>query len=258
MPETVHHYTGKVGELILSFYEKREKGFIVLIDPDELTPDAAATHAQMAEASGACMVFIGGSLILDPLNFSQCVSKIKEVLNLPVVLFPGGIYQVSPDADAILFLSLISGRNPEMLIGRHVESAGMIRKSGLEVIPTGYLLIQSGGATSVHYMSNTQPIPGDKPDIALATAMAGEMLGLKLIYLEAGSGATAPVHPSLISTVTKGIDIPVIVGGGIRTVEAAAEAFEAGADLIVVGTAAEGGDSSHFLQSLKTLSRRIH
>jgi putative glycerol-1-phosphate prenyltransferase len=156
-----------------------------------------------------------------------------------VVLFPGDNLQINSHADAILFLSLISGRNPDLLIGKHVISAPILKDSGIEVVSTGYMLIDGGTPTSVSYMSNTTPIPANKRDIAVCTAMAGEMLGLKLIFMDAGSGALNPVGENMISAVKKSIDIPLIVGGGIRSAEKAKAAFEAGADVVVVGNAIE-------------------
>ena len=165
--------------------------------------------------------------------------RIKDQTDIPIILFPGNTHQVSAQADALLYLSMISGRNPDLLIGKHVESAIAVRDSALEVIPTGYMLIDGGKLTSVQYISNTQPIPHDKNSIAASTAIAAEMLGLKLIYLEAGSGATRSVSNSMITSVNSHINIPLVVGGGIRTPERAKQSVEAGADIIVIGNAIE-------------------
>lgn len=192
----------------------------------------------MSNAAGADLILVGGSLITNGF-FERCISVIKEQTDIPVILFPGNIMQINNQADAILFLSLISGRNPDMLIGKHVLAAPTLKKSGLEVIPTGYMLIDGGNITSVSYMSNTTPIPADKAGIAACTAMAGEMLGMKLIYMDAGSGAKNPIPASLIREVKQNISAPVFVGGGMRTPEAVKAACDAGADIVVVGNAIE-------------------
>jgi len=165
----------------------------------------------------------------------HCIRTLKENSDIPVILFPGSSYQISRNADAMLFLSLISGRNPDLLIGLHVLSAPYIKLSGLKTIPTGYMLIDSGKPTSVTYMSNSFPIPNDKKDIAACTAMAGEMLGLRTIFMDAGSGALQTIPEEMITFVKGSIDIPLIIGGGIRTAEKAKSVLEAGADIIVVG-----------------------
>jgi len=183
------------------------------------------------------LILVGGSLLFNPIEMS--IAALKLGTSVPVFLFPGNTFQLSDRADGIFFLSLISGRNPEFLIGNHVLAAPHLQRSGIEVIPTGYLLIENGKSTSVEYMSNSTPIPGNKPDIAVATAMAGEMLGLKSIYLEAGSGAAHPVAGDIIRAIRQHISLPLIVGGGIRTPETALEVFGAGADMVVVGNALE-------------------
>jgi putative glycerol-1-phosphate prenyltransferase len=182
--------------------------------------------------------FVGGSLITTP-NIGEVIQTIKEDVSIPVVLFPGSSVHIDPSADAILFLSLISGRNPDLLIGQHVQAAPILKNSRIEILPTGYMLISSGRTTSVAYISNTTPIPEDKYSLAACTAMAGEMLGLGLIYIDAGSGADREISQRMISTVRKSINIPLIVGGGINTPEKAFKALEAGADMIVIGNALE-------------------
>lgn len=172
-----------------------------------------------------------------------CISALKKSTSIPVVIFPGSTMQINPNADAILFLSLISGRNAEMLIGKHVIAAPYIRNTSLEVIATGYMLIGSDKPTAVSYMSNSIPIPYDKDDIALCTAMAGEMLGLKMIYMDAGSGAEKHVSLTMIEKVKKNISVPLIVGGGINSAEKASNIYHAGADMIVVGNAVEKNQS---------------
>ncbi len=220
------------------FQDKSRKKVAVLIDPDKPTDAQILSIVEKAKAAEVDFFFVGGSLLVTD-SLDHCIKLIKANCDIPVLIFPGNSLQISKYCDGFLLLSLISGRNPEMLIGRHVIAAPYLKLYGNEIIPTGYMLIDSGKATSVSYMSDTTPIPHDKDDIAMCTAIAGEMLGLKLIYLEAGSGALIPVSTSMISKVKKMIQIPLIVGGGIKTPEMAAEAVRAGADVIVIGTAFE-------------------
>jgi len=215
-----------------------KKQFAVLIDPDKYNISSLSTVITIAREARVDYFFIGGSLLLND-NLAQLITLIKESTGIPVVLFPGNNMQLNNKADAILLLSLISGRNPDMLIGRHVISAPFLKASSLEIIPTGYMLIESGTTTAVTYMSNTTPIPAQKSDIAVCTAMAGEMLGLKLIYLDAGSGAKNPVPLKMISQVKSSIGVPLIIGGGITSASLAQDAFSAGADLIVAGNGVE-------------------
>jgi len=214
------------------------KQLAVLIDPDKCSAEGLTHLAEAANKAGVDYLFVGGSLITTG-NLRSCTQLLKSLSNLPVVLFPGSVFQVCNQADAILLLSLISGRNSDMLIGNHVIASFSLKESGLEIIPTGYILVEGGKMTSVQYVSNTIPIPSDKEEIGVATAIAGEMLGLKLIFLEAGSGAINPVSAQMISSVKENISIPLIVGGGIRSASMASAAWEAGADLIVVGNALE-------------------
>lgn len=214
-----------------------KKAFAWLIDPDKCNDCYISTQIELANQSAVDYIFVGGSLIYN--HVDEIITKVKSSSKIPVVSFPGSPLQLSTKADAVLLLSLISGRNPEYLIGNHVIAAPFLRKSKIEIIPTGYILVDGGQQTSVSYMSNTQPIPSDKPDIAQATAMAGEMLGLRVIYMDAGSGAKMPVPPKMISSVASVVDIPVLVGGGMRTPEAVREAYIAGADIVIVGNAAE-------------------
>jgi putative glycerol-1-phosphate prenyltransferase len=215
-----------------------KKKFAVLIDPDKYTMESLSTTVKLAVESGVDYFFIGGSLLLHD-NQTRMIMYIKENSTIPVILFPGNNMQLNNNADGILLLSLISGRNPEMLIGRHVISAPFLKASSLEIMSTGYMLIESGKMTAVNYMSNTTPIPAHKNDIAACTAMAGEMLGMKLIYMDAGSGASNPVPLSMIQQVKNSITLPLIIGGGITGPDMARSAFKAGADLIVVGNAIE-------------------
>jgi len=210
----------------------------VVVDPDKYSLEALLSLITLAENCRADYFFVGGSLLMDN-RFEEAISLIKETSNIPAVIFPGNNYQVSAKADAVLFLSLISGRNPEYLIGQHVIAAPIIKEYNLEVIPTGYMLIDGGKTSTTSYITQTIPIPNDKPDIAVATAMAGEMLGMKLIYLEAGSGAKNPVSTTIIREVKKNISVPLVVGGGIRTGEQAEEICKAGANVVVVGNVLE-------------------
>lgn len=213
------------------------RNIALLIDPDKVTPMSLEMLSRPSVQKKLSAIFVGGSLVFnDTATLSQ---TLKQTCGLPVVLFPGNLSQINPHVDAILFLSLISGRNPEYLIGQHVVAAPIIKKLGLETIPTGYMLFDCGDVNSVRYMSNTLPIPNNKPDIAVATALAGEMLGMKALYLEAGSGAQFPVSTDIIKAVRTAVSIPVIVGGGLRTAPQINAVFEAGANLVVVGTAFE-------------------
>lgn len=216
-----------------------KKHLAVLIDPDSITGEEQLLEiCRLSNEAQVDFILVGGSLITNGF-FDRCISLIKAQTNIPVILFPGNIMQVNSDADAILLLSLISGRNPDLLIGKHVLAAPMLKKSGIEIIPTGYMLIDGGNITSVSYMSNTTPIPAGKNSIAACTAMAGEMLGLKVTYMDAGSGAQYPAPAELIKAVSESVEGPVFVGGGIRTPEAAIAACNAGADVVVVGNAFE-------------------
>lgn len=218
--------------------QEGRKQLAVLIDPDKTDDSKLKQIALLAADNKVDYFFVGGSLLVNN-GLDSCIKTIKDLSGIPVVLFPGNTLQMSYRADAMLFLSLISGRNPEMLIGRHVVAAPYLKLSNVEVIGTGYMLIESGKPTAVSYMSNSSPIPADKDDIAMCTAMAGEMLGLKLIFMDAGSGAIHPVSASMIQHVSQSIDIPLMVGGGISTPELAQRSAVAGADVIVIGNIVE-------------------
>ncbi|MEI6433935.1 MAG: geranylgeranylglyceryl/heptaprenylglyceryl phosphate synthase [Bacteroidota bacterium] len=215
-----------------------KKKFAVLLDPDKCPQNFLTEVIKLSIKSDVDYFFIGGSLLM---NDNQCkvIRLIKENSTIPVLLFPGNNLQLNNQADGILLLSLISGRNPDMLIGRHVISAPFLKASALEIISTGYMLIDSGSMTTVMYMSNTTPIPSDKSEIAVCTALAGEMLGMKLIYMDAGSGSKNPVPVAMIRAVKEAVKIPLIVGGGIVSAELAKQAITAGADVVVVGNAIE-------------------
>ncbi len=218
--------------------KEKQKKFAVLIDPDKLRIKELDHLIQLALLVKVDYFFLGGSLVVNN-QLDTIIERIKSQCTIPVVLFPGSSRQLSYKADALLFLSLISGRNPDLLIGKHVESAPFLKISPLEILSTGYILIDGGVPTSVTYMSNTFPIPADKNSIAVCTAMAGEMLGMKLIYMDAGSGALHPINATMVQDVATAIDIPLIVGGGIKSPEKALELTKAGADIIVVGNAIE-------------------
>ncbi len=214
-----------------------KKSLAVLIDPDQ-TEQSVLNIAHLCQANSIDFVFVGGSLTTAGV-LSEAIKNIKKNYFGKIYIFPGNEFMIDNKADGILFLSLLSGRNPEYLIGKQLVAAPIIAASNLEVIPTAYLLIDGGKETSVSYVSNTKPIPADKPDIAMATALAGKMLGMHCIYLDAGSGALNPIPAKMISSVVKSVNLPLIVGGGIRNIESATNAYSAGADLIVIGNGAE-------------------
>ena len=233
-------------ERILGIRREYGAGFFVLLDPDKISVEAAVRRARMAEEGGADALLIGGSLLfLDRLD--AFIRAIKESVRLPVIIFPGGTRQISREADAILFLSFISSRNPNFLIGEQVLAAPIIHTLGLEAISTGYMHVESGNITTVEFFSGSRPIPRNKPDIAVAHALAAEYIGMKLIYLEAGSGAKLPVPDEMVREVSRRISIPVIVGGGIRAPEDAARKVEAGAGFIVVGNVLEKDPTVEFV-----------
>jgi phosphoglycerol geranylgeranyltransferase len=229
-----------------------KKSFAVLIDPDKVDNGSVEQLIQLSLDAQVDYFLVGGSLVVS--NYlDECVQLIKKNCDVPVILFPGSPSQVSKYADALLYLSVISGRNPELLIGQHVVSAPFIKKSGLEIMSTGYMVVDGGAPTTVSYMSNTAPLPSDKDEIAVCTAMAGEMLGMKLIYMDAGSGAKRAISESMIRKVSSCIEVPLIVGGGIVTAEKAYLNCKAGADVIVVGNAIEKDTSL-----IKEMAAAVH
>jgi phosphoglycerol geranylgeranyltransferase len=215
-----------------------KKKFAVLVDPDKFALSEIRTIAESSEKAGVDFLFYGGSLVME-INHHRYITVLKKYCSAPVIFFPGSQFMIAEDVDGLLLLSLISGRNAEMLIGRHVVAAPILKTCHFEILPTGYLLIGNGQPTAVSYMSSTTPIPAGQNDIAMCTAVAGELLGLQLIYLDAGSGAEKPVRLSMIKKVRKNITIPLIIGGGIRTGKQAKDAAMAGADIVVVGNAIE-------------------
>lgn len=221
-----------------SLVESKRKALAVLFDPDDTNEKSLINSLNVCLENKVDYLFVGGSLITSS-NLNEVVSMIKSYTDIPCILFPGNAIQIDAAADAILFLSLISGRNPELLIGQHVVAAPVVKRSNLEVVPTGYMLVNSGKPTSASYISNSQPLPNDKPSIAASTALAGEMLGLRTIYMDAGSGAEEPIGEKIIRAVKNTISVPLIVGGGINSAAKARQALGAGADIIVIGNGAQ-------------------
>ena len=228
-------------DLYKNILQKKVQGkklFAILIDPDKQKNSELLLIIKNANESNVDYFFVGGSLLIND-NLNDCIKTIKDNSKIPVILFPGNAMQINKNADGILFLSLISGRNPELLIGKQVITAPILKQTALEVMSTGYMLIDSGKPTTASYMSNTMPIPRDKIGIATSTAIAGEYLGLKLIYMDGGSGAEQPIKIDMIKKVSSSIKIPLIIGGGICSAKKAIDNCKAGADLIVVGNAIE-------------------
>jgi len=223
---------------ILQSKIKNQKLLAILLDPDKIDLNNVETIIEKINRSPATHLFIGGSIVENNI-LDELIIKIKQNCDLPIVLFPGNPSQISAKADAILFLSLISGRNPDFLIEHQVQAVPILKQTNLEVISTGYILIESGTETAVERVSKTTPLDRNNIDLVLATAQAGEMLGSKLIYLEAGSGAKHPVPLKLIQLVSQNIEIPLIVGGGIIDLQGIQKAYDSGADLVVIGTAFE-------------------
>jgi len=232
--------------------QNQQKSFVVLVDPDKVDDHKLDELIQLSSESKVDYFFVGGSLVVSD-YLDACVKKIKSNVDIPVILFPGSPSQITKHADALLYLSLISGRNPELLIGQHVVSAPAVKASGLEIMSTGYMVIDGGAPTTVSYISNANPLPSDKSEIAICTAMAGEMLGMKLIYMDAGSGARRAISEMMIQKVSASISIPLIVGGGITDPEKAYLNCKAGADVIVVGNAIEKDPTL-----IKEISAAIH
>ncbi len=230
--------TGKIYADLVKLKRNGKSGFAVLVDPDKIAPSDMPHLAKLCNDAGVDYLLMGGSLVVAH-QIDTCIQRFKADSDIPVVLFPGSPAQVTPYADALLYLSLISGRNADLLIGQHVVSAPMVKASNLEVISTGYMLIDGGVPTTVSYMSHAAPIPTNKPDIALCTAWAGELQGKHIIYMDAGSGARMPVSEEMIHKVSSHIDIPLFVGGGIHTPEKVYANCKAGANIVVVGNAIE-------------------
>jgi phosphoglycerol geranylgeranyltransferase len=230
--------TGRIYRDLCALKQQKKSGFAVLADPDKISPADMQHLATLCNDAKVDYLLIGGSLLMAH-QLELCIQRFKSESNIPIILFPGSPAQVTPYADALLYLSLISGRNADLLIGQHVASAPQVKASGLEVISTGYMVIDGGVPTTVSYMSYSTPIPANKPDIALCTAWAGELQGKHIIYMDAGSGAQIPVSEEMIHKVSTHIDIPLFVGGGIQTPEKVYANCKAGANIIVVGNAIE-------------------
>jgi len=238
-----------------SLTERRQAGkksFAVLIDPDKVNDHSMGQLIALAVEARVDYFLVGGSLVISS-YLDECLQLVKRSCDIPTIIFPGSPSQVSKYADALLYLSLISGRNPELLIGQHVVSAPVVKKSGLEIMSTGYMVVDGGAPTTVSYISNASPLPSDKNEIAVCTAMAGEMLGMKLIYMDAGSGARRAIHESMIEKVAQSISVPLIIGGGITNAEKAYLNCKAGADVIVVGNAIEKDPSL-----IKEIAAAVH
>jgi putative glycerol-1-phosphate prenyltransferase len=233
---------------LLNSISRNEKLLAVLIDPEKMLIEKSGEFIQKVNASFANYIFVGGSTV-DETATDLLVSEIKKHTNLPVFLFPGDVTQLTDKAEALLFLSLLSGRNPDYLIGKHVESISKLSKMELEIIPTGYILIENGKQTSVEKVTGTRPMPRNNIQQIVDTAKAGELLGMKLIYLEAGSGALHPISEEIIAKVKQELNIPLIVGGGIRSKEQMEDAYNSGADVVVIGTALEKDET--FFEDIK-------
>jgi phosphoglycerol geranylgeranyltransferase len=234
------------------------KSFTLLIDPDKFDEESCQALVSLEAFEKVDFVFVGGSLI-QGLNIGQTIQLVKKHCQKPVIIFPGSNMHIDAQADGILLLSLISGRNPEFLIGQHVVAAPILRKSKVEILPTGYMLIEGGKPTTASYMSNTTPLPYDKPEVAACTAMAGEMLGLQLIYADTGSGAEKAISNKMVNMLSQSVHCPIIIGGGIRTANKAVEILEAGADIIVIGNAIESEPQLlvEVAQKVKNLNERL-
>ncbi|MFW6328339.1 MAG: geranylgeranylglyceryl/heptaprenylglyceryl phosphate synthase [Bacteroidota bacterium] len=239
---------------ILAAKQRGSKLFALLIDPDQYNDDTLDDLIFYSGKGGIDFFLIGGSLVTGKTEI--LISEICKKAQIPVLLYPGSLLQLTDKADGVLLLSLISGRNPELLIGNHVLAAPFLKRSNMEIIPTGYILVEGDCYTSVEYISQTRPIPRDKKDIILSTALAGEMLGMKMIYLEAGSGAKTSIDPETIRMVHDNIDIPLIVGGGICSGSQLRSVYQAGADLVVVGTAVE--DEPAKLEEFTEITKSIN
>jgi len=227
---------------ILKAKTNNNKLLAILLDPDKLNNSDVEQLCSKISSSPATHIFVGGSIVANG-ETKLLVLELKKHTSLPILLFPGDVNQVTNKADGILLLSLLSGRNPEYLIEQHIKAAPLLQKSNLEIIPTGYILIEGGVETAVQKVSNTLPIPQKDIDLAVHTSLAGQYTGKQLIYLEAGSGATQSVHSKIISSVASAIDIPLIVGGGIKSKKKIKDIYQAGADLVVIGTAFENDNT---------------
>ena len=245
---------GSVYSHLETIRRKKGAGYLVLIDPDTKNDGRIEVLVESVNQSGADAILVGGSLIMDS-GFGERAKKIKLLSDVPVILFPGSVSQLGPHFDAVLFISIISGRNPTYLIGEQVIGAPIVKDLDLEPIPTGYMLFDGGGHSTVEFMSNSRPLPMNRPEIAVAHGLAGQYLGMRLLYLEAGSGASSPINDETVEAVSGNCDIPVIVGGGINDPSVAAQKVKAGASFVVTGTVAESDDNSNMLSDF---AKAIH
>ena len=245
----------KINNYLIDVINKRGAGYFVLIDPDRKNHNNIDEFVESAaNKSEVDALLVGGSLMMDAKNHDR-VAHIKSKAQMPIIFFPGGVSQLNGHYDAMFFMSILSGRNPHYLIGEQAIAAPVVKDIGIETIPMGYLLIDGGTTSTVEFMSSTKPIPMDRPDITVAHALAAQYLGKKIIYLEAGSGARYPISPQIIKKVSEQVEIPIIVGGGIKTPEDAAERVKAGASFIVTGTVTENSDNIYIM---KEFSEAIH
>lgn len=243
-----------VYEQLLEVRSSRGAGYLVLVDPDRWEMDEVEVFIKKINTSGADGIMVGSSLILGE-GVQRKMKKIQETATLPVILFPGNVNQLTPHVNAVFFLSVISGRNPQFLIGDQVQAAPVIKELGIEPIATAYMLIESGRVTTAEFVSGSKPIPRDKAEIAMAHALAADYLGFKLIYLEAGSGAQNPVTPQMVEAVSSYTGVPVVVGGGIHTPEEARSLVDAGASFVVTGNVLEDPGNSHLMEAF---AKAIH
>ncbi len=239
---------------LLQVARTKGAGYIVLLDPDRKSDPHLEARVAAINASEVDAIFVGGSLMMDG-RCHERVATIKALASVPVIFFPGGLNQINTHYDAMLFMAILSGRNPHYLIGEQVLAAPVVKDLGLEVIPTGYLLFDGGAQSTVEFISNTRPLPLHRPDLAVAHALAAQYLGKKLLYLEAGSGARQAVPVETITQVAREVEVPLIVGGGIRTPEQARERVEAGASFIVTGTVLE---DNHDAALMEAFAQAVH
>ncbi len=244
----------KTFEYLLDVRERKGAGFLLLLDPDKLADEDLRHVVKHAQDSGVDAFLVGSSLMTRDV-FEKTLGEIKRSAKIPVIIFPGSLFQISSQADAILFLSVLASRNIDLIVGNHVHAAPLIRQHGLETISTAYILVESGKMTSAHFMSDSFPIPREKPEIAMAYSMAAEMFGMKMIYLEAGSGAISCVPTEMVQMVSKCLNIPITVGGGIKNPDIANQLACAGASFIVTGNFFEDNGNSG---KLKEFARAVH
>lgn len=245
---------GKVERRLLDGITNNGAIHLALLDPEEFDPERASSIVKALERAGSAAVMLGGSTVSLPSQISDLAKRIRAESGLPIILFPNGISGVVGEADAIFFMSLMNSTNPYYIVGAQALAAPLVKRFGLEAIPMGYIIV-GGAQTSVSFIGQANPIPQDKPDIAAMYALAAQYMGMRFVYLEAGSGAREPVRPEVIKRVKEVVDIPVIVGGGISTPELAEKAVGAGADAIVTGTAIEEGNLRRIVEIIGAVRR---